>query len=78
MLDGVAATSAGDAWRSATPAWAPYLPPLHHADPALERQGRRRVPSPNPSIGSVLYAVTAASAGNAWAVGYTPAWLAAP
>ena len=32
----------------------------------------RRVPSPNPSIGSVLYAVTAASVGNAWAVGYTP------
>ena len=73
VLDGVAATSAGDAWAVGYAGMGPRTC-RRCTTLTLHWNGKawRRVPSPNPSIGSVLYAVTAASAGNAWAVGYTP------
>ena len=73
VLDGVAATSAGDAWAVGYAGMGPRTC-RRCTTLILHWNGKawRRVPSPNPSIGSVLYAVTATSAGNAWAVGYTP------
>ena len=73
VLDGVAATSAGDAWAVGYTGLGPHTC-RHCTTLILHWNGTawKRVPSPNRSAGSVLYGVAAISAGNAWAVGYTP------
>ncbi len=73
VLAGVAATSAGDAWAVGYTGMGPRTCGrcttliLHWNGKAW-----KRVPSPNPSAGSMLAGVAATSAGNAWAVGSTP------
>jgi len=73
VLDGVTATSADDAWAVGYTGMGPSTC-RRCATLILHWNGTtwKRVPSPNPSAGSVLDSVAATSAGNAWAVGYTP------
>ena len=67
FLNGVAATSAGNAWAVGDISCG--CGPGAQPDPAVERHSLEAGAQPDPCGGATLFGVAAASARNAWAVG---------